>query len=154
MSRRPGPPDEVYFPVVPMLDMSFQLLAFFILTFQPPSNETRLDLVLPSAPVALPRGPTISPEAADMVGLDADLIVTARSDARGELAELVLAGATLSDIPALQARLERYVSVVAPRPVRVVLEAEDTLRYEQGARLIAACTTAGVGSVRLAEPPP
>lgn len=154
MSRRPGPPDEVYFPVVPMLDMSFQLLAFFILTFQPPTSETRIDLMLPSAPLALPRGPAVSPEAADVVGLDADLVVSVRADSRGDLAALALAGATLSDIPALQGRLERYVSVVSPRPVRVVLQADDTLRYEVGARLIAACTTAGVGSVRLAGPPP
>ena len=43
--RRKKPPEEtVEFPVAPMLDMSFQLLAFFILTFQAPSGETRIDL--------------------------------------------------------------------------------------------------------------
>ncbi len=31
---RPGMPEEVSFPVAPMLDMAFQLLAFFILTFK------------------------------------------------------------------------------------------------------------------------
>ena len=36
---RPGPPDEVAFPVTPMLDMAFQLLAFFIITFKPPTAE-------------------------------------------------------------------------------------------------------------------
>jgi hypothetical protein len=41
---RPGPPDDVMFPVTPMLDMAFQLLAFFILTFKAPSAETHLDL--------------------------------------------------------------------------------------------------------------
>ncbi len=154
MSRRPGPPDEVYFPVVPMLDMSFQLLAFFILTFQPPSSETRIDLMLPTAAVALPRSAAISPTAPDVVGLDADLVVTARADSRGELAELTLAGATLPDVAALQGRLVRYVAVVSPRPARVALQADDTLRYEVGARLIAACASAGAGSVRLAGPPP
>ena len=44
---RPGPPEEVSFPVAPMLDMAFQLLAFFILTFKAPSAETHLDLDLP-----------------------------------------------------------------------------------------------------------
>lgn len=154
MSRRPGPPDDVFFPVVPMLDMSFQLLAFFILTFQAPTSETRMDLVLPSSPLAMPRGPTTSPEAPDVVGLDTDLVVVARSDSEGALRELLLAGAALADIPTLQSRLERYVAIVAPRSVRVVLQADDTLRYELGARLIAACTTAGVGNVRLAGTPP
>ena len=50
---RPGPPDEVFFPVTPMLDMAFQLLAFFILTFKAPSAETHLDL----APARRPRPP-------------------------------------------------------------------------------------------------
>src|SRR6185312_12377314 len=52
--HRPGPPEEVMFPVTPMLDMAFQLLAFFVLTFQAPSGETHLDLDLPVTPAALP----------------------------------------------------------------------------------------------------
>ena len=43
-----------------MLDMAFQLLAFFVLTFQAPSSETRLDLDLPATPAALP-GPGTAP---------------------------------------------------------------------------------------------
>ena len=54
VSHRPKPPAEVLFPVVPMLDMAFQLLAFFVLTFQAPSAETHLDLDLPATPLALP----------------------------------------------------------------------------------------------------
>jgi hypothetical protein len=52
--RKQGLPEDVPFPVTPMLDMAFQLLAFFILTFQAPTRETRIDLYLPSAPIALP----------------------------------------------------------------------------------------------------
>ena len=37
-----------------MLDMAFQLLAFFILTFKSPSAETHVDLDLPATPAALP----------------------------------------------------------------------------------------------------
>ena len=51
---RPTGPEEVAFPVAPMLDMAFQLLAFFILTFKPPSDETHVDLDLPATPAALP----------------------------------------------------------------------------------------------------
>ena len=55
---RPGPPDEVFFPVTPMLDMAFQLLAFFVLTFKAPTAETHIDLHLPATPAALPSAPT------------------------------------------------------------------------------------------------
>ena len=34
-------------PIVPMLDMTFQLLAFFITTFNPTPSEGHLDLALP-----------------------------------------------------------------------------------------------------------
>jgi biopolymer transport protein ExbD len=34
-------------PITPMLDMSFQLLAFFIMTFQPKPNEGQIALTLP-----------------------------------------------------------------------------------------------------------
>ena len=44
------------FPVTPMLDMAFQLLAFFVLTFQAPSAETHLDLDLPATPAGAARG--------------------------------------------------------------------------------------------------
>ena len=64
---RPGPPDEVFFPVTPMLDMAFQLLAFFILTFKAPSAETHIDLHLPATPAALPRRPGPGPSPAHAV---------------------------------------------------------------------------------------
>jgi biopolymer transport protein ExbD len=36
-------------PITPMLDMSFQLLAFFIITFKPASTEGQLSLMLPKS---------------------------------------------------------------------------------------------------------
>ena len=34
-------------PIVPMLDMSFQLLAFFVMTFNPTPAEGHLEMALP-----------------------------------------------------------------------------------------------------------
>jgi biopolymer transport protein ExbD len=39
---------EVPLPITPMLDMAFQLLAFFIMTYNPSDLEGQLDLGLPS----------------------------------------------------------------------------------------------------------
>ncbi|MBY0460435.1 MAG: biopolymer transporter ExbD, partial [Gemmataceae bacterium] len=36
-------------PITPMLDMSFQLLAFFIMAFRPAVTENQLTLALPKA---------------------------------------------------------------------------------------------------------
>src|SRR3954471_9491417 len=35
-------------PITPMLDMSFQLLAFFIMTFQPTKTEGQIAVALPA----------------------------------------------------------------------------------------------------------
>ena len=73
-----------------MLDMSFQLLAFFILTFQAPSGETRIDLYLPVGPggagrrrPAGRRGRRPGRAAAD--DLETDLVVRAEADELGDL---------------------------------------------------------------------
>jgi biopolymer transport protein ExbD len=152
--RRPDMPEEVAFPVTPMLDMAFQLLAFFVLTFQVPSRETRLDLYLPSAPVALPGkaqgapGVPVSPADAD---LETDLVVRAEADDGGNLKALRLGDTPLRNPASLGERLERYGQLLGGRPVRVVLVADDTLRYQEAADLIGTCSSAGVGSIRLAD---
>ena len=51
MLRRPkrmqDTPTEPNLPITPMLDMSFQLMAFFILTFKPGPTEGQLAMMLP-----------------------------------------------------------------------------------------------------------
>jgi biopolymer transport protein ExbD len=49
---------EIVIPVTPMLDMTFQLLAFFILTFKPASAvEAQLDFSLPATGEARAKSP-------------------------------------------------------------------------------------------------
>lgn len=54
MKRRPqsGSSPEVAIPITPMLDVAFQLLAFFILTYNPFSLEGQVNLSLPANPFA------------------------------------------------------------------------------------------------------
>ena len=155
-SHRPKPPDEVMFPVTPMLDMAFQLLAFFVLTFQAPSAETHLDLHLPASPMALPgapRGDAEPPPARRVdTDLENDLFVRVESDDLGDLRSLRLGEAVLPDLATLGDRLRRYVEILEGRPLRVRLVADDHLRYEEAARVLATCAAAGVANVRLAEP--
>ena len=40
--RTPSQPVEPDLPITPMLDMAFQLMAFFILTFRPMPTEAQL----------------------------------------------------------------------------------------------------------------
>jgi len=150
-------PDEgVQFPVTPMLDMAFQLLAFFVLTFQSPSLETHIDLDLPATPLALPgesQG-AARPFPARRVDTDLenDLFVRAEANELGDLKGLRLGELAVPNIPTLGDRLQRYVQILEGRPLRVRLAADDTLRYEEATRLIAAISAAGATTIRLTNP--
>jgi biopolymer transport protein ExbD len=139
-----------------MLDMAFQLLAFFVLTFQAPSAETHLDLYLPTTPLALP-GATqgkAQPTPARHVDTDLenDLIVRARSNDLGDMTAIRLGEVTLPDLETLGDRLRRYLKFLDGAPLRVRIVADDGLRYEQAARVISTCAAAGVTSIRLTDP--
>ena len=56
--RQHTPATEPDLPITPMLDMSFQLMAFFILTFRPVPTEGQLSLVLPDAGIGAPSTPS------------------------------------------------------------------------------------------------
>ena len=153
--KRKPMPEEVVFPVVPMLDMAFQLLAFFVLTFQAPSGETHLDLDLPATPAAMPGAPqgeareAVSKADAD---LENDLWVRVEADDLGDLKALRLGEAVVPDVDALGGRLKRYAEVLNGRPLRVRLVADDGLRYEEAAKVMTACSAAGVAAIRLTSP--
>jgi len=153
---RPMPPDEVAFPVTPMLDMAFQLLAFFILTFKVPSAETHLDLDLPATPVALPaasRGEAHPTPARNVdTDLENDLLIRAEADELGDLKALRLGEARLLDLVTLGSRLRRYTQLLEGQPLRIRLVADDNLRYEPAARIISTCSAAGVAAIRLTQP--
>jgi biopolymer transport protein ExbD len=153
---RPTGPEEVAFPVTPMLDMAFQLLAFFILTFKPPSDETHVDLDLPATPAALPARAEgrAQPRYARKVDTDLenDLLIRAEADDLGDLKALRLGEAAVPDLPTLGRRLRRYTQLLEGRALRVRLIADDRLRYEPAAQLIATCSAAGVTTIRLSPP--
>ena len=154
--RRGESPVEVEFPVTPMLDMAFQLLAFFVLTFQSPTAETRIDLYLPTTPIALPGSPdgqarSTPPRKSDL-DLENDLRIRAEADELGDLKRLKLGDTPLPDLKALGDRLRRYAEVLDGRPLRVRISADDRLRYEEAAKIIGTCNTAGVASIRLSNP--
>lgn len=155
-ARRGESPEEVQFPVTPMLDMAFQLLAFFILTFQSPTSETRIDLYLPTTPVALPgssqgQARTSPPRRTD-IDLENDLKIRIKADDLGDLRSIRLGETPLPDLDALGDRLRRYKSILEGRPLRVRITADDRLRYEEAARVIGTCNASGVDSIRLGNP--
>ena len=56
------------------------------------------------------------------------------------------------DLATLGKRLRLYTQLLEGKPLRVRLVADDSLRYEPAARIIAACSAAGVAAIRLTPP--
>jgi len=152
---RPGSPDEVTVAVAPMLDMAFQLLAFFILTFKAPSAETHLDLDVPATPVALPTSSQgngqLTPARNVDTELENNLLIRAEADDLGDLKALRLGEARLPDLVTLGNRLRRYVQLLEGEPLRVRLVADDNLRDEPVVRIITTCSAAGIAAIRLTQ---
>jgi biopolymer transport protein ExbD len=48
MKRTPDKPIEPTLPITPMLDMTFQLFAFFVFTYHPQALEGKIDFTLPA----------------------------------------------------------------------------------------------------------
>ena len=54
--KKPGADSKITLPITPMLDMTFQLLFFFIINFHPADLEGQMDMALPSEDVSVSSG--------------------------------------------------------------------------------------------------
>jgi biopolymer transport protein ExbD len=108
--RRRHTGDEVELNLAAMLDMAFQLLAFFILTFRPSPIEGQLSLRLPP-PMAVSTAapdPSAPADAPGAVSPDQSLMIHVSSDADGRVASVRMgAGAVVFNGPADANNLER-----------------------------------------------
>jgi hypothetical protein len=84
--------------------------------------------------------------------LENDLLIRAEADDLGDLKALKLGEALVPDLGTLGKRLKQYTQLLDGKPLRVRLVADDKLRYEPAARLIAVCSSAGVSAIRLTPP--
>jgi biopolymer transport protein ExbD len=99
MSRRsrhkPGAATDPELPIVPMLDMSFQLMAFFILTFRPMPSEAQLALALPK----LDGGPSTAVPVLTIDAVeDEDVVIQVFAADTGNIAS-IKAVAKTGDVP-------------------------------------------------------
>ena len=143
--------------MTPMLDMAFQLLAFFILTFKAPSAETHIDLYLPATPAALPlepRGQARPTRRARNRCRPGERPVRPRRGRRPGGSRGLAAGGSRAyrTFPPSAAASAATPGSWATAPLRVRLVADDRLHYKTAARIIATCSAAGITSVGLALP--
>jgi biopolymer transport protein ExbD len=146
--RRRRSQSEVELNLAAMLDMAFQLLAFFILTFRPPPLEGQISLKLPP-----PQG-TMVVKDGQQAGSDlknknplegvTSLTISVLADPRtGTITSLGIGEnnqTQIPDIPTLDRELQRYLGDPGNPFNQVIIQVSDSCRYEELMKVIDICT--------------
>jgi len=146
---------SVELPITPMLDMSFQLMAFFIFTFRPAPSEGQIALSLPQ----ILGGDIAPPGATDDTPVT--FIVAVEGLANGKIGKLTIRekdGPPGGDVippkasepdpdkaraAGLGDELKRRRTALAGRPSKVTLEIGNTILHEYVVQLIDVARQAG-----------
>lgn len=147
--RKKEPPINIAVPIVPMLDMSFQLLSFFIITFKPMPTEGQLSINLPKQEAAetTPQIDPITPEdKKDEYFLTVDSAAGSEFGLKGPTANL-------ENIKGLSELLGELRKIPKPEgkadKVSITIEAANDLNYAKLIEVMDLCKRAGFDSVNL-----
>jgi biopolymer transport protein ExbD len=141
--RRPQP--EVELNLAAMLDMAFQLLTFFILTFKPSPIEGQISLRLPPPQAVVvnqnaekPGGDTSNTDPVQGVNT---LTISVFADSRtGTIASLAIGETQVPGLAALEGRLkEVFADPVTPFD-QVLIQVSDACRYDELMKVVDICT--------------
>lgn len=150
--RKEEPPVDIQVPITPMLDMSFQLLSFFLLTFRPMPTEGQLSINLPKLDAAT--DPSVPPP--EMSDQQDQYTIYVHSSAGGTVALMGLKGPTvnLEDIKDFQSLYSQLKAIPKPADrgpagITITIEAANELNYAQLVEIMNLCKMAGYESVNL-----
>lgn len=149
--RRGGGSSGVSLNLAAMLDMAFQLLAFFVLTFRPSAIEGHLQVhmppPIPQTKVDTEAAPTDQGEAGNVLsGLETlDLYVT--SDDSGDVSEIkvgtvpvVRSQLDTNELRRLNQHLKSLFEIDMIQFDRVQIHADGRLRYDELMKIVDVCT--------------
>jgi biopolymer transport protein ExbD len=131
-------PMEIEVPVTPMLDMAFQLLTFFILTYRPAPTEGQFSMNLLPAQQATEITKE-QPKEQPTQSVDASLRTlktTLRAGDNGLMGEMVLADKPISGLPELKTELEGFVNDKDSVFDQAVISVDPRLRYSEVVKVI------------------
>jgi biopolymer transport protein ExbD len=163
--RRPADPAmEVELPITPMLDVAFQVLAFFIATYHPAQLEVQIDLTLPEAAQARAADQKdVKPDssAPGDLELPAEITVVVKTSGGGTkedgIGRIVVQerqspmGTQVPDLGALRNYLEETRKGLANQN-DIKIQAEGGLQYLYVMEVVDLCTLAGFTNVSFGPP--
>lgn len=163
--RKSAPGLEIELPVTPMLDMAFQLLTFFILTYHPSALEGQMELNLPAAGSAKAESiDKVDPNSISESDLelpnDVTVIIKTKKDSinssiPSQYAVEGRAGThpftTLAELRAFLKKMQQSNEITNKDDVKI--QADSQLKYVFVVEVMDACTAAGFKRIGFAPPP-
>lgn len=136
--------EEVELNLAAMLDMAFQLLTFFILTFRPAPVEGQVLLRMP------PPQPVTNVNAGQSPGANEEnknpaeglstLVVSAMSDGVGRLRQMSIGENSTGSLAVLEQRLSAILRDEGAGFDQVIIQVDSRLRYEELMQVVDICT--------------
>ena len=166
-ARKATPALGVELPITPMLDFVFQLLAFFIATFQPAQLEVQMDLTLPEAAQARAADPKdVKPDLSMPGDLELPSEITVivktfhdgRPENEGKVSQIVVQerqspeGKEVKDRQALRRYLEEARAGLSNQS-DIKVQAEGAIRYAHVMKIMDTCAQAGFTNIGFGPPP-
>jgi biopolymer transport protein ExbD len=154
---------EVELPIVPFLDMTFQILFFFIMNYHPSALEGQLDLSLPAAGEAKAQAMEdvdVNKLPDNEIELKSEVTVIIRTPHDnindGTISQIVIAGDQGEfTVPNVEG-LERYLKTIQKdltNKTDIKIQADSRLKYYFVVQIMDACVKAGYPNVGFAPPP-
>jgi biopolymer transport protein ExbD len=158
MSRKSHSDEEVSLNVTAMLDMAFQLLAFFILTFKPPPAEAQIFLKLPPAQAV--QGPQDGKKAGEDANdpskikpVNSLIVSLMDNDGNGAVADvrIGISSEPLKQIPynELEGDLRDWISKQGYE--QIVVQSSPTLHWEEVMKVFDMCAKMATKEGKLPE---
>jgi biopolymer transport protein ExbD len=155
---------EPNLPITPMLDMAFQLLAFFVMTYHPSDLEGQMDLSLPSENITQAKKQDevqadAKPDPNQALELPANLTVIIRTQMdnvnNGRISALTLqddAGPhQIDNLDKLATELEERSKTVENKE-NIKIQADGRLKWEAVVQVMDVCQQAGFKNISFVQP--
>jgi biopolymer transport protein ExbD len=162
--RKPEAGPEPNLPVTPMLDMAFQLLAFFVMTYHPSDLEGQMDLSLPSENITQAKkqediNMEAKPDPNKALELPANLTVIVRTQMdnvnNGRISALTLqddaGGHPVDNLDALATELKERSKTVENKE-NIKIQADSKLKWESVIQVMDVCQQAGFKNISFVPP--
>lgn len=142
--RKRRPQGDVELNLAAMLDMAFQLLTFFILTFRPAPIEGQISLRLPPAQAVL-TSKSAQPAGADTSNTNpvegvTTLTISVFATPTGAIDSLGVGETRVPSIAALGGRLQEIFADEGNPFDQVIIQVSDTCRYDELMKIVDVCT--------------